>query len=264
VYLAGPQIARGYRTNSELTADRFHPLPFRHLDDASFESAEEECAGCAYRTGDVAKRLGDGRICILGRIDLEVKVHGYRVNLPDLEVALERIKGVEQAVATLTREKAPHLVAFVRMNRGWRGNAEVRLRQNLSERLPAYAVPSRIRRVDAFPMLRNGKVNRAALASLAETPSPAGPDGAFVAPTTPTERILAETWTELLAVPRVSVTDDFFSLGGDSLDAQRFILLAEEKGLEVTVSELQSAESLAALALAIETKGLSTREGVVR
>lgn len=241
--VGGPRLARGYRHNLSLTSERFVHDPF------------SESARRLYRAGDVAERLPDGRIRILGRRDFEVKVHGRRVNLNEVESVMEQLPGVRRAIvfwdAAATRGR---VVAYVRLHPSeHEGGAAGTLRAGVAARLPPYMVPSQIHFVSDFPLLPNGKIDRTALAAAAASVVAAAPSpDDVVQPLTPTEQALTDAWQELLRVPHVRVTDDFFSLGGDSLDAIRFLLRAEDAGLPVTMDQLQAARSLSALARMID------------
>ena len=253
VYLGGRQLARGYRGDAPLTAERFITHPFR---------AGERL----YRTGDLAERLADGRLRIVGRRDFEVKVHGFRVNLAAVEAVLEGCPEVEHAVAVLEGDGVDQrLTAYVVPRRAAAGGAgpewanpedNDRFRALFTCRLPPYMVPSSIHCLATLPLLPNGKIDRLALERLAtETRR-----GTGMEPSTGTERRLADLWSEVLKIPTVRATDDFFSLGGDSIQAMRFVMRAAASGLTVTLSQLADAPSLATLARAIDEETARTNE----
>ena len=120
-------------------------------------------------------------------------------------------------------------------------------------------VPPRIRYVEMFPLLPNGKIDRLALQTLASslTAIDEPPVDGYVEPSTDTERAIANLWKEILGVPRVSAADNFFALGGDSIQAMRFTLRAESNRITVTLAQLEDAPSLAALARAIDAQPAS-------
>lgn len=243
VYIAGAQVARGYRRNPGLTAERFLARP----------SGSD--GGPVYRTGDRAQRLKDGRIRIVGRCDFEVKIHGFRVNVNEVEGMLEGLPGVQRAVVAVhTAADQTRLLAFVLPQPSCKPADAAMMRTALAEQLPAYMVPSQIRCVTTFPLTPNGKVDRVALATSDSRDAASGDAAAdsYIAPRTVTERVLADIWRSLLGVSRIGATDDFFALGGDSLDATRFILRAEALGVIVTPEQLEDASSLETLALTID------------
>ncbi|MGW2714777.1 non-ribosomal peptide synthetase, partial [Streptomyces sp. NPDC001356] len=202
--IGGVNVALGYLGRPELTARRFVPHPF---------SADPEAR--VYRTGDLVKWLPDGRLVYLGRMDDQVKLRGHRVELGEIENAL--LSRPDVAAATVVvREDVPgdkRLVAYL-VPAGGATPAAARLRAALARELPAHMVPARYVLLERLPLTPNGKVDRRAL------PAPEGhrPDvsAAFAAPRTPTQRVVAGIWAELLGVDAVGVDDDFFELGGHS------------------------------------------------
>ena len=224
--IGGAGLARGYLNRPALTADRFVPHPFA-------QRAGERL----YRTGDRARFLPDGSIELLGRIDDQVKLRGFRIEVGEIEAVLGRHDTVAQAVVAL-REDAPgdkRLVAYVVGVPGRVVNAP-ELRRFVRERLPEYMVPSAIAELDVLPLLPNGKVNRRAL------PAPERrrqSDEAFVAPSNEIERVIADTWKELLRLDTVGIHDNFFDLGGHSLLViQLHSRLTRRLNRELTVLDL--------------------------
>ncbi|MFL6294183.1 MAG: non-ribosomal peptide synthetase, partial [Thermoanaerobaculia bacterium] len=234
LYTGGEGLARGYLGRPDLTAERFVPDPFG--------TAGERL----YRTGDRARWRAGGTLEFLGRLDHQVKLRGFRVELGEIETALTALPGVREAVV-LAREDRPgdkRLVAYVT------GEISVEaLRDSLRERLPEYMVPAAFVTLAAFPFTPNGKVDRKAL------PAPewdGGGEGA-VAPRTPVEEILAGIWAGLLGVERVGADSDFFELGGHSLLATRVVSrLRDTLGVELPLHDLFEAPRLADLASRVE------------
>ncbi|HSG41035.1 MAG TPA: amino acid adenylation domain-containing protein, partial [Thermoanaerobaculia bacterium] len=193
--IGGAGLARGYLERPELTAERFVPDP-------SGEGTR------LYRTGDLARFRADGRLDHLGRLDHQVKVRGFRVELGEIEAELGRHPEVTAAVVVAREDR---LVAYVV------GDAPAEaLRESLKSRLPAYMVPSAFVFLEALPLTPNGKVDRKAL------PEPgAGTAELLAGPLTPAEELLAGIWCDVLGLERVGVHQDFFELGGHSLIATR-------------------------------------------
>lgn len=203
LYLGGAGVARGYLGDPHRTAAAFltHPRTGEPL----------------YRTGDRARYRPGGLVEFLGRDDLQVKVNGFRIELGEIETCLVDAGAFRAVAAVDTTADAPRLAAFVV---GVSDDDLPMLRTQLAERLPAYMVPALIQVVDALPLGANGKVDRAALvAGLRWTSGEPRPGS--VAPRNSTERTLAAIWSELLGVSAISVTDDFFVMGGNSLSAVR-------------------------------------------
>lgn len=206
LYLAGPQLARGYLGRDEETQRRFvvHPA---------------DATRRAYRTGDLARRRRDGTFECLGRLDDQVKVRGFRIELGELEAVIRRHPRVVDAVADV-REDHPgdrRLCAFV-VFEGDQGPPMVQtLRDFLAEHLPSYMLPSNIVALPSLPLTPNGKVDRRALRA---PPAPEKRDRATVVrPRDDREVRIAAMWRDLLGVEEVGVTDRFFDLGGHSLMA---------------------------------------------
>jgi len=241
--LAGRCLGNGYLGDEEKTRRAFVPdLP----------GAQDEAR--MYRTGDRARWLSDGRLDFLGRIDLQVKIRGLRIEPGEIEAALREHPAVAQA-AVLALGNAPvarRLVAWVAPRPGMRAETS-ELRPFLGARLPAALVPSVFVVLDALPLSAGGKVDRKALERTA--PISEMPLDAAVPPRTPQEEILAGIWAEVLGVSRtVGVHDDFFELGGHSLLATRIVSRVRRAfGVELPLKALFEEPTVAGLARRIET-----------
>ncbi len=211
LYLGGANLARGYLGRPDLTAERFVPDPFARPP-----------GGRLYRTGDQARWRPDGDLEYLGRLDLMVKIRGFRVELGEVEAALGGHSGVRSCAVRL-REDQPgerRLVAYYVAAAGAEP-APAELRAHLAARLPDYMVPAVLMPMAQLPLTPNGKIDRRAL------PAPEGSrarlGAALVAPRDPLEELLADIWAEVLEIDRVGVRDDFFALGGHSLLALQVV-----------------------------------------
>jgi amino acid adenylation domain-containing protein len=220
--IGGVTIARGYLHRPELEAEKFIP---DHISGISGERL--------YRTGDLARYRSDGTLEFLGRIDNQVKLRGFRIELGEIESVLTRHPAVREAVVLLRQVAgAPHLVAYVVADLDRRDPAIVRA--FLGQRLPEYMVPSFVVFLDQLPLTPVGKIDVHALPEPRRRPA-----RSVDAAATPTEEKLARLWQEVLDLEVVSVTDDFFELGGDSLLAMRLAAaIARELGREVPVADL--------------------------
>ncbi|MEU4643707.1 amino acid adenylation domain-containing protein [Micromonospora sp. NPDC023814] len=210
LWLGGAGVARGYRRQTGLTAERFVADPFRP-------------GQRLYRTGDLARLDDDGQIELLGRRDQQVKVAGHRVELHEVELALTRLPMIGQAVvkAVESFDGGQELHAFVQLTRPVSGPAE--LRAHLAAELPSAMLPARIVLRDAFPLLPNGKIDRGALDGEAAPAVPAAPVS-LAGGGSALERAVAELWREVLpGRPAVARDDNFFALGGTSLRAAALI-----------------------------------------
>lgn len=229
LYIGGDGLARGYLGRPELTAGRF------------VESTHYRAR--LYRTGDMVRRLADGRVAYMGRADHQVKLRGFRIELGEIEAAIERRDDIAQAVVVV-REDEPgdrRLVAYVRTAERRMPEART-LRRDLRTHLPEYMIPAAFVQVEAFPLTPNHKVDRKALLGTdyqpqrraeaaghhnghahAEEPSLAMARNRFEPPSNHIEFVMAEIWRDVLGVDEVSVLDNFFELGGHSLSAARLI-----------------------------------------
>ncbi|WP_186239530.1 non-ribosomal peptide synthetase [Burkholderia gladioli] len=233
--IGGANLARGYLGRPGLSAERFIPDP------------HGAPGARLYRTGDLCRVRRDGRLEYLGRADQQVKLRGFRIELGATEAALRGIEGVSGAACRIVGEgSARRLVAYVT------GEAEVTgLRAQLAEQLPMQQVPAQIVRLEALPLTSNGKLNRNALPEVA-----AHDEDSYVAPGTPTEALICETWAEVLALPRVGIDDDFFGLGGHSLAAVRVAArLGERLGRQVELALLFAHPRAADLAARLDREG---------
>ncbi len=206
LYIGGDGLARGYWKRPELTQKQFVPNPFR---------ADERL----YRTGDLAYYLQTGDVVCLGRIDDQIKVHGIRVELGEIEAALRDVAGIRDAVVTRWTDAYgdTQLVAHV-LSTGGITPTSSEIRTQLRERLPEVMIPPYILFSDNFPLTANGKIHRASLPlPNASKRNVTREDSAR--PATPTERLLADVWSKVLSVEvdRISRDDDFMDLGGHSL-----------------------------------------------
>ena len=195
--IGGVCLARGYSGRPALTAERFVPSPWG--DGARL-----------YRTGDRVRRRADGTLEYEGRFDHQVKIRGHRIELREIESSLLEHEGIGQAVAVaLGAKESAQLVAYFTLRAGAPEVDEETLRAWLRKRLPQYMVPWRLVALSEMPLTRNGKVDRKALPDVEAKQATR-----TVAPRTTTECRLAEIFSAVLGVERVSVDDDFFALGG--------------------------------------------------
>lgn len=241
IYIGGAGVARGYRNNPALTAERFVPDPF----DASG-------SGRLYRTGDLARFLANGEIEFLGRLDEQIKIRGFRVEPGEIVSALNSNPGIHASAVSLMggENGGRRLAAYIVL----RSDARVtvaNLRQELSKRLPEYMVPSVFKSLPKLPLTANGKVDYNALPVLTE--SNTMPESDFVAPHTLVERRLAAILAPLLHVERVSAKDNFFLLGGHSLLGTQLITKIKESfDVELSLLSLFDHPTLEEMSVEVE------------
>lgn len=229
LYVGGVGLALGYLGREELTAERFISHPFR---------AGERL----YRTGDLARRGPDGLVEYLGRVDRQIKLRGQRIELGEIEAALREAPGVHDA-AVIVREDVPGVRVLVGYVVGETEDL-VALQHGLRGRLPESMVPAAIVRIPDMPLLPNGKLDRSQLPA-----PPLGRDGsAFVPPRSPAEETVAAIWKSLLNIEAVGAHDDFFALGGHSLNATQVIARIKGTfGVELPLRVCFEARTLAEL-----------------
>jgi amino acid adenylation domain-containing protein len=240
LYIGGAGVARGYLNRPSLTAERFVPNPFG-------ESPGERL----YRTGDGARYIHDGRLEFLGRLDQQVKVRGFRVELGEIEAALRAHPSVRESIV-LAGEAAPgglQLVAYLLRESQHVAPSSAELRSFLQQRVPGYMIPAAFVVLDEWPLLPNGKIDRRALPA-PETPSAAAePTGAR----TPFEEIIAGIWREVLRREAIGVHDSFFELGGHSLLATQVVSRVRESiGMDIPLKALFEHTTVTALAAHVE------------
>jgi amino acid adenylation domain-containing protein len=211
-----------------------------------------------YRTGDLVRRLRDGAIEFLGRLDDQVKIRGFRVEPGEIETVLSTHPAIRQvAVCAEDDERGGlRLAAYIVAPET---PAVEELRAFLSESLPDHMIPSAFRTVEALPLTASGKIDRRALAGMAEVQ--AKREAEYVAPRDPVEQGIAEIWEELLGVERVGAFDDFFALGGHSLLATQATMRIRRVYGEIPLRALLAAPTVAALAEVIRATGAPVADG---
>jgi non-ribosomal peptide synthase protein (TIGR01720 family) len=239
--ISGDGLARDYLNRPELTAERFVPNPFSH-------PASSDARGDArmYLTGDVVRYLPDGNIEFLGRMDRQVKIHGFRVELGEIETLLRQHSTVRECAVAL-REDVPgdrRLIAYVVPSQPAFSDGE--LRRFLQLQLPEYMIPAAFVPLHALPLTPSGKVDSRALPppdrSRSEMPT------GFAAPRTPAEQTLAAIWADVIGIDRVGINDNFFELGGDSILSIQVVARANQAGLKLTPRQIFQYQTIARLA----------------
>jgi amino acid adenylation domain-containing protein len=238
LYIAGPQLARGY-LDTQQSAGRFIELAHRPGERL-------------YRTGDMARYRHDGSLEITGRADRQVKIRGFRVELDEIQAQLTSLPGVAQAaVECIPRGELGHqLFAFMTLAPG-HSTTVARLHGQAQDCLPDYMLPT-LRIVEALPLMGNGKLDRKTLQQWAD--KVLDTVGSAL-PRTPLEALLAEVWAQVLGLERVGIDDDFFELGGHSLAAVTLASrLQTALSAPVTVNAVFNAPSVSAFAALVQAE----------
>jgi amino acid adenylation domain-containing protein len=245
LFLAGSGVARGYLNRPGLTAARFVADPYGPP------------GSRMYRSGDCGRRGPDGELYFTGRVDNQVKVRGFRIELGEIEARLESHPAVEIVVAVVGGEdvSTEHIVAYVKTS-ARQAVAEAELREYARRALPEHMVPSSIVRLDRFPTLLNGKLDRKALAERAARSTAGLPPAPAVAGANGTgsfEQTLCAMVRETLKVPEASPDDNFFDLGGHSVFAAKLASrMRKELGVIVPMRSIFEAKTLGELARTAE------------
>ena len=283
LYVAGNGVARGYRGRPGLTSSRFVADPF------------DPSGGRLYRTGDLAKWTTGGALVYLGRSDDQVQLRGFRVEPGEIETALVAHPAVAQAVVVARDDESgepgvadvgKRLVAYIVPDRSdvapdtavdgdsidgvlefnddlvvvdgvITDHILAELRAFVAERLPEYMVPAAFVVLETLPLTVNGKVDKQAL------PAPLFTGGAYRAPGSVEEELLAGVFAEVLGVRQVGADDDFFALGGDSIRSIQVVTRARQAGLVVKAREVFEARTVAALAAVAAERGRAGAESVL-
>ncbi|MBT0772976.1 amino acid adenylation domain-containing protein [Kineosporia sp. J2-2] len=234
LWIGGSSVAQGYLPGTADRDERFVADPFSEVTGARM-----------YRSGDRARLLPDLRLEFLGRMDRQIKVRGFRVELGEVEAVMRRHPRVSGSLVVVTGESmTARLVAYLIDAEGSRGSAEW-LRPFLVDALPEYMVPAHLVALEAFPLTSTGKVDAA---MLPEPGSYETTSRSTVPLRTPTERAVAAIWAELLLLKNVGADDDFFDIGGHSLLATQLIArLRAEFSVNVKLRNLFEAPVLSEL-----------------
>jgi amino acid adenylation domain-containing protein len=242
LHIGGAGVTRGYLNRPELTAEKFIDDPFREVEGARL-----------YRTGDLVKRLPDGNIVFVGRMDGQVKIRGLRVELGEIESAMSGFPGVLQSVVTVISDPAgqKQLVGYVRIDPAVSQVFSVAdLRVALAQRLPAYMVPPSLLVLEQFPLTSNGKVDKAALPD----PEAVNPNS-HVEPKTLIETLVVDMYASLLKLDSVGIEDGFFDVGGSSLQAMQMVTrLRNDLAVDVDVTAIFLAPTPKQLATLLREK----------
>ncbi len=233
ICIAGDCVGAGYLNRPELTAEKFIDNPFGK--------------GKMYKTGDLAYWREDGNIIFVGRNDFQVKIRGLRIELGEIENAITSIDGIDMAVAVVRKDNQDRqlICAFYT---GEEKSAK-ELREEIGRSLPKYMIPHIFAHLEEMPMTSSGKTNRNNLPEIdlinisEETET--------VIPVTTKERVLADVVCSVLRTNSISMLDNFFNIGGDSIKAIYIVSELEEKGYELHVADIMQKDTLSDIAKAM-------------
>ncbi|TAJ38189.1 MAG: amino acid adenylation domain-containing protein [Reyranella sp.] len=239
LFIGGDGLAKGYFDRSDFTVQSFRTI-----------SLAGRAAQRLYRTGDLARLLPSGNFELRGRVDHQVKLRGFRIELEEIESVLRQAPGVRDCAVLLRSDAGPDpaLVAYVVAADGTK---PAEFAAHLASRLPDYMVPARWLGLEALPLTPNGKIDRNVL----PPPAPAATETATPAtalPRTPLEARIATVWANVIGRQEVGIHDPLFALGADSLQVFRIAAQLDQIGIAVSARELMKNPTVAALAGGLE------------
>lgn len=247
LFIGGDGLAMGYPGRPAQTALKFVPNPF---------ATEPTTSGSRlYRSGDLSRIDGDEngtyQIAFLGRNDGQIKLRGYRIELPEIEALLSKIKGITQAIVLLKGDSDnARLLAFIQVEPD--GPDTQQMRTHLSAHLPAYMLPSAFHLVEEWPTTPNGKIDRKRLLQQAKS-APQGPS--FEPASGPCEEKIAAVWASVLKLEKAGRTSHFFEEGGNSLTAARAVYeLGQVQEAPVSLIDLFQAPTVKEMAALLSTR----------
>ncbi|WP_034045167.1 non-ribosomal peptide synthetase [Wocania ichthyoenteri] len=234
IYIGGYGLSKGYLNRPELTNKVFIENPF---------NIKEKL----YKTGDLAKYRNDGAIEFLGRLDQQIKIRGYRVELDDIESTINKSDLVEQSVVIVKQDegKPKQLIAYVKPDGLFDEN---QLKLQLKEALPDYMIPSNFVLIEEIPLLPNGKIDKKSLSSI-KVISKAKDTNQIIKPNNDIEQKLLDIWEDILNIKSLSITDNFFEIGGDSILSIQIIAKARKSGLVIAPNLLFEHQTISELAM---------------
>lgn len=224
----GDGLSYGYLNRTDLTEEKFVQNPFG--------------AGKMYKTGDIAKWLPDGNIVYMGRMDDQVKIHGFRIEIGEIETAMRQLENIKEAaiIASENTEGDKAVFGYVVADEEL-DISEIRVKLRAS--LPHYMIPKYIIQIEAIPVTKNGKLDKHALLNINVTN-----EHEYIEPRNELEKVLCECFQEVLCVNKVGVSDSFYELGGDSIKAIRIVSKMRANGYMITVKEIMNRYTIEAIA----------------
>lgn len=242
LYIGGHGLAKGYLGDPALTERKFIPDPFGN--------------GRLYKTGDQVTRLADGNLVYHGRHDTQVKIRGYRIDLSEIEGALLLSAGVQQAaVLNIVEPENHYLVAWYVCKTDSAVTPDV-LRENLLALLPEYMIPAIFHLIDEIPVNINGKLDRKALLATHQ-----GRAGDVVQTSTLWEALVLKEWLRLLPVASVGLDDNFYRVGGDSVQAILLVAALRKQGHALSLYEINQHPTVRAMAQLLQSRSVRDNGG---
>ena len=251
LHLGGVGLARGYLNRPELTVAKFINNPY-------YDKNNPNSSNRLYKTGDLVRWLPDGNLDFLGRIDDQVKIHGFRVELGEIENSLAAHASIKDVtVLAKGEENDKRLVAYV-VAKAESATLTETLRSYLSVMLPSYMIPAAFVFLKEMPLTPNGKVDHKALPD----PDLERQQAEYIAPRTEAEKTLCTIWQDVLGLDRVGCKDNFFQLGGHSLLIMQVITRMQQVGFSLTIKDFFAAQDLSELAVMMDMSANSSIDSI--
>jgi amino acid adenylation domain-containing protein len=249
LYISGKGVARGYINDSITTEEKFKS--------SIFDKYER-----MYKTGDIAKWRENGEIDFIGRIDHQVKIMGFRIELEEIESALMKMPEIKKAVV-MVKENPTSLMGFIETKQvispEEKPNTVATFKERLKKNLPTYMVPAELFIIEKMPLTVNGKIDRQKLMKMDFTEQL--PLKKCLPPESEIEKTILDTWKKVLAINDIGITDDFFEIGGNSLSLIRvYSLLNEKLPKRLSVQNLFDYRTIKDLAVLLNGKSQSAIE----
>jgi len=265
--IVGDGLARGYLNRPELTAEKFlaqdrHELPWLNFNQkflqggpggAVFSKSAPPGRRRLYKTGDLAKWQPDGNIEYLERIDNQVKIRGNRIELGEIQAYLMQMNEIKEAVIAPITDKSGTKTLCAYLVTGTQQNfSPQQLKENLEQKLPDYMIPSYFVPLKQIPLTPNGKIDYKSF------PLPEKnllTEGEYIAPKNHLENQLQNIWQNLLNLERISVTQSFFQLGGNSLSAMKMAFeIHKQLGIEIPLWDIFDNPTISQIARLIQDR----------
>ncbi len=252
IYIGGRKISKGYLNNEKLTAEKFIDNPF-------LEHNKYAIGKKLYKTGDLGRWLSDGNIEFCGRKDNQVKIRGFRIETEEIKRAILEFNGIHDCVIVPKKDiktNSTRLAAYITVDNKNDINKIKKLRTYLSLHLPDYMVPSTFTILDKIPLNHNLKVN------ISELPEPEFTNNTeeYIPPRNELETNLCEIWKKIFEKERISINDDFFHLGGDSLMVMQMISMASAYDIDLDIATVMEHRTIASMVEHIKKDSLHNNE----
>ncbi|MEP7141396.1 MAG: amino acid adenylation domain-containing protein [Ferruginibacter sp.] len=262
LYIGGACLARGYLNSPGLTKERFIVNPF------ATEADKANGYTRLYKTGDLVKWLPGGNLEYIGRNDDQVKIRGYRIELGEIEHALAQIAGIKQSCVVAKERKTQsgstkYLVGYYVLNNNGDALTQTVISDKLLQVLPEYMVPGTLVAMESLPLSINGKLDKRALPD----PGFSSQGDEYAAPTTTIEAAICSIWQEVLGLDKVSITDNFFKIGGDSILSIQVSGRIRQAGFICQVKDIFECKTIARLAEYLSKKNsalsIKSEQGII-